>query len=102
MDMDFDTMMEQVADTVQAYVNTLKEVLPEDLGLDRRAGYRLYVDSTTIAVIKSSDSKLQYYGAAAQRSVAGCSTLLMTIAYTITWSGTSRKTWLTNSTELLH
>lgn len=40
------------------------EVKPEALGLDNRAGYRLYVstDEELVAVKKSHDRTLQYYG----------------------------------------
>lgn len=43
---------------------SFEELIPEELGLDRRAGYRLYVDHerTCIAVPKSADPALQYYG----------------------------------------
>lgn len=44
------------------WVATLSEVQPEDLGLDRRAAYRLYVSEEGIAVHKSHDNTLQYYG----------------------------------------
>ena len=58
----FDDMMDKVADAVQAYVDTLKETLPEDLGLDRRSAYRLFTDGQIIAVTKNDDANLQYYG----------------------------------------
>lgn len=40
----------------------MTEVQPEDLGLDRRAGYRFYVSKDAIAVPVSQDRTLQYYG----------------------------------------
>lgn len=40
----------------------MTEVLPEDLGLDRRAGYRFYVTKDAIAVRVDNDRTLQYYG----------------------------------------
>lgn len=55
-------LLDEVNDLVQAQIDRMEEVLPEDLGLDRRAGYRLYVDSTTIAISKQDDRSLQYYG----------------------------------------
>ena len=41
---------------------TMTEVQAEDVGLDRRAAYRLWVTEDTIAVRKDNDSGLQYYG----------------------------------------
>jgi len=38
------------------------EALAEDVGLDRRAGYRLWIGEQGIAVPKDSDNSLQYYG----------------------------------------
>jgi hypothetical protein len=35
---------------------------PEDLGLDRRAGYKFYLGDDFIAVSRSQDRGLQYYG----------------------------------------
>lgn len=53
---------EQADDLAQKYVDTLEEVLPEDLGLDRRAGYRLWIGEDVIAVPVNADGSLQYYG----------------------------------------
>lgn len=44
------------------YIDGMEEVLPQDLGLDKRAGYRLYINKEAIAVAKSNDGSLQYYG----------------------------------------
>lgn len=44
------------------WVATLAEVLPEDLNLDRRCGYRLYVADDGIVVHRMHDKNLQYYG----------------------------------------
>jgi hypothetical protein len=60
--MNFYEMVEQVEKIVGDYVATLDEVLPEDLGLDRRVAYRLYITDNVIAVSKSEDRTLQYYG----------------------------------------
>ena len=56
--------IESINDRVTEYVAKMQEVLPEDLGLDRRAGYRFYVDKdmTTIVTPKYRDNSLQYYG----------------------------------------
>ena len=40
----------------------MTEVSASDLGLDNRAGYRLYVSEDAIAVQKERDGSLQYYG----------------------------------------
>lgn len=55
-------MMDKVADAVQEFVDTLQEVVPQDIGLDRRAGYRFYVNDEILAVTKDDDRVLQYYG----------------------------------------
>ena len=47
---------------MSAYVEKMKEVRPEDLGLDRRSGYRVYVDVTAIVVPKRDKGSLEYYG----------------------------------------
>jgi hypothetical protein len=40
----------------------MTETSSPNLRLDPRAGYKLWVDEDTIAVSKSSDGSLQYYG----------------------------------------
>lgn len=52
----------KVDDIANAFVEQLAEVLPEDLGLDRRAAYRLFVGDDVIGVPKGDDGVLQYYG----------------------------------------
>ena len=54
--------IESINGRVTEYVAKMQEVLPEDLGLDRRAGYRFYVDKdmTTIVTPKYRDNSLQY------------------------------------------
>jgi len=56
--------LDNIDDRVTSFVSTFNEFLPEDLGLDRRAGYRFYVDSgyACIAIQKRDDKTLQYYG----------------------------------------
>lgn len=44
------------------YIDGMTEVLPQDLGLDQRCGYRLFVNKEAIAVSASGDRNLQYYG----------------------------------------
>jgi hypothetical protein len=49
-------------DVVGTYIRKhFQEVMAEDLGLDRRAGYRLWIHEQGIAVPKDSDGSLQYY-----------------------------------------
>jgi len=56
--------LDSINDRITSYVAKFDEVTAEDLGLDRRAAYRLYVDRdhTCIAVDKRNDRTLQYYG----------------------------------------
>lgn len=55
-------LVDEINDIAEKYVKDAQEVLPEDLGLDRRAAYRLWVTDDAIIVPKQNDSKLQYYG----------------------------------------
>ena len=54
-----DEMNEQVRQHVQ---HSFKEVRADKLGLDIRAGYRLFINDEAIAVSKNDDRSLQYYG----------------------------------------
>ena len=49
-------------DQIRITVRELPYVPAEELGLDRRAGYRLWVDEDAIIVNKNDDRVLQYYG----------------------------------------
>lgn len=49
-------------DQVRNIVNGLTEVQADELGLDLRAGYCLWVDEDAIVVSKHNDRLLQYYG----------------------------------------
>lgn len=60
--MNFEDLFFEMNELIDRYLMGAKEVLPEDLGLDRRAAYRLFVTEEVIAVIKSNDRSLQYYG----------------------------------------
>ncbi len=60
--MKFEDLFFEMNELVDRYLKGAQEVLPEDLGLDRRAAYRLFVTEEVIAVIKSNDRSLQYYG----------------------------------------
>lgn len=60
--MDFETLLDNIDELIDGYLNGAQEVLPADLGLDRRAAYRLFVIDDVIAVTKGDDRNLQYYG----------------------------------------
>ena len=55
-------LVDEINDIAKNYVKGAKEVLPEDLGLDRRAAYRIFVTDDAIIVPKQDDRFLQYYG----------------------------------------
>jgi hypothetical protein len=59
-------MLDELYDIEQlvtaAVMKKMTEVQAEDVGLDRRAAYRLWITEDTIAVSKSQDAGLQYYG----------------------------------------
>jgi hypothetical protein len=52
----------EINEKVEAIIDEMREVLPADLGLDKRSAYRLYVDEEYIAVQKSDLRTLRYYG----------------------------------------
>ena len=56
--------LDSIDDRITAHVAKFQEFTGEDLGLDSRAAYRVYVDAdhTCIAVDKRNDRTLQYYG----------------------------------------
>ena len=55
-------MIDTIDDTMRQLVNEMDYVPADDLGLDRRAAYRVWVNSDCIIVSKSEDRTLQYYG----------------------------------------
>lgn len=55
-------MIDEVSRTVDTFVESMRKVKAEDLGLDNRAGYSLYVNDDCIAVRGYKDRSLQYYG----------------------------------------
>jgi len=57
--MDF---IEDVNDQLRRVLNEMDYTSPEELGLDRRAGYRVWVSEDCIVVDKNQDRTLQYYG----------------------------------------
>lgn len=60
--MDFEDLLDSVDRLVRDFMDKATEVTAEDLGLDRRAAYRLYITDEVIAVPKGDDRVLQYYG----------------------------------------
>jgi hypothetical protein len=60
--MSFEYLLASVDSLVRNFMDKATEVMPEDLGLDRRAAYRLYITDEVIAVPKGDDRALQYYG----------------------------------------
>ena len=53
----------EINQKVEAIIDEMREVKPEELNLDQRSAYRLYVDEEYIAVQKGSDLRtLRYYG----------------------------------------
>lgn len=56
--------VDEINEKVRRYVSKLTEVKAEELGLDRRAGWTLWVDEdhTCIVIPKDRDGSLQYYG----------------------------------------
>lgn len=59
---DIQDMICNVSEQMRHYVRRMDFVPADDLGLDRRAAYRLWVDKDCIIVDKEHDSTLQYYG----------------------------------------
>ena len=54
--------VDDVNDRMRRLVNEMDYAPADELGLDRRAGYRLHVNEDCIVVDKDSDRTLQYYG----------------------------------------
>jgi hypothetical protein len=55
-------LVQDLDDQIRNTVRDLPYVSTEDLGLDRRAAYRVWVDEDAIIVTKDQDRTLQYYG----------------------------------------
>ena len=55
-------MVADLEDEIRVVVGKLPYVPADVLGLDRRAGYRLWIDDDAIIVDKHNDRDLQYYG----------------------------------------
>ncbi len=57
------SFLEETTAQAQHFIeNEAKEVRPEELGLDKRAGWKLYITSDAIITPKGGDRTLQYYG----------------------------------------
>jgi hypothetical protein len=53
----------EIDDKIHDYIHSnMIETDASKLGLDIRAGYKLWVDENTVVVSKTSDGNLQYYG----------------------------------------
>lgn len=57
-----DNLREEIESQVEDIIDFYTEVLPEDLGLDRRAAYRLFVNEDYIAVANRDRRTIDYYG----------------------------------------
>lgn len=55
-------LIDEVNELAERFIKGLDEVRSKDLGLDPRAGGRLYISEDVIVVSKHSDRSLQYYG----------------------------------------
>jgi hypothetical protein len=55
-------LVQDLEDQIRNTVQDLPLVPADLLGLDRRAGYRLWIDEDAIIVNKNDDRTLQYYG----------------------------------------
>ena len=56
-------LMNEINTKVDRLINDeFREVAPQELGLDPRAGYHLFINEDYIAVSKSNRRSLDYYG----------------------------------------
>lgn len=55
-------LKEEIESRVEEIIDFYTEVQPEELGLDRRSAYRLYVNEDYIAVQNNERRTLDYYG----------------------------------------
>ncbi len=54
--------IDEVSDRMRRILNDMEYTTPDSMGLDRRAGYRLWINEDCIVVDKDNDRSLQYYG----------------------------------------
>jgi hypothetical protein len=56
-------LMHEINEKVEDLISEeFREVTPKDVGLDSRAGYRLFINEDYIAVSKGNRRSLDYYG----------------------------------------
>ena len=60
--MDIYDLIENSERMAREVISMMKSVKPEELGLDSRAGYELFVSDNCIAVTKYNNRSLAYYG----------------------------------------
>ena len=61
--MDIYSIKQVLNEMVEQFMDEeLREVTPKEIGLDSRAGYRLFINEDYIAVSKSDRRGLDYYG----------------------------------------
>lgn len=58
----FFDIMDDADDQIRLMIQGWKMVQPEDIGLDRRTGYRFWISDEGLITTKDSDRTLQYYG----------------------------------------
>jgi hypothetical protein len=59
---DIYSIIEDANDSMRQLVGQMDYAPADELGLDRRAAYRLWVSEDCIIVTKNEDRSLQYYG----------------------------------------
>lgn len=60
--MEFYEMTSIVDEAVSSFISCAEEIKPEVAGLDKRAGYKLFITEDVIACRMNDDKALQYYG----------------------------------------
>lgn len=60
--MEFYKLESVLQESVSSFIKCAEEVKPEVCGLDKRAGYKLFITEDVIACRLENDKALQYYG----------------------------------------
>lgn len=60
--MEFFELESVIQKSVSTFINCAEEIKPELAGLDKRAGYKLFITEDVIACRVNDDKALQYYG----------------------------------------
>lgn len=61
--MNVDDLIEDINYRVDLWVhNNLRQISPDDIGLDNRSAYKLHIGESCIAIPTSNRSSLDYYG----------------------------------------